>query len=88
MALGRSCGGFLTKIHGVCDGNPIGFILTAGQISDHCQGKDLIEGFECGSLLSDKGYDSLLEFATDKNASSEGFIRNAAKIKPNDPTGI
>jgi hypothetical protein len=29
--LGRSCGGFSTKIHAVCDalGNPIRFILTA-----------------------------------------------------------
>ena len=59
-ALGRSCGGFSTKIHGVCDalGNPIGFILTPGQDSDHTQGKQIIERLEFEFLLADKGYDS------------------------------
>ena len=35
-ALGRSRGGFSTKIHAVCDshGNPLRFILTEGQAAD------------------------------------------------------
>jgi uncharacterized protein (DUF2235 family) len=36
QALGYSRGGFSTKVHGVCDalGNPLGFILSAGQAAD------------------------------------------------------
>jgi transposase len=39
QALGRSCGGFSTKIHAACDarGNPIRFILTSGEASDYTQ---------------------------------------------------
>ena len=39
QGLGRSCGGFITKIHAVCDalGNPLDFIITAGQVSDDTQ---------------------------------------------------
>lgn len=35
-ALGRSAGGFSTKIHAVCDalGNPLRFIVTPGQQHD------------------------------------------------------
>ncbi len=59
-ALGRSCGGFSTKIHGVCDalGNPLRFILTSGQTSDHRQAINCISGLKYGSLLADKGYDA------------------------------
>gem|GEM_PF-2351793 len=37
--LGRSCGGFGTKIHAACDdpGNPIKFLLTPGQTHDITQ---------------------------------------------------
>jgi transposase len=61
-ALGRSRGGFTTKIHAVTDalGNPLDFILTAGQASDVGQAESLLaltpEGVE--ALLGDKGYDS------------------------------
>ena len=35
--LGRSKGGFTTKLHAACDalGNPVRFFLTAGQRSDY-----------------------------------------------------
>jgi transposase len=61
-ALGRSKGGFSTKIHAITDalGNPLDFILTAGQASDIGQAENLLaltpEGV--GALLRDKGYDS------------------------------
>ena len=61
-ALGRSKGGFSTKIHAITDalGNPLDFILTGGQASDIGQAKNLLaltpEG--AGALLGDKGYDS------------------------------
>jgi transposase len=61
-ALGRSKGGFSTKIHAITDalGNPLDFILTAGQASDIGQAENLLaltpEGV--GALVGDKGYDS------------------------------
>jgi transposase len=58
--LGRSCGGFSTKIHAVCDalGNPLDFIVTAGQKHDASQAISIISRFEAEALLADKGYDS------------------------------
>jgi putative transposase len=61
QALGRSRGGFSTKIHAACDshGNPLRFILTPGQASDHTQAHALLEDFEVEeAVLADKGYDS------------------------------
>lgn len=58
--LGRSRGGFTTKIHAACDalGNPLRFFITAGQRSDYLKALDLIEGYEMKALLADKGYDA------------------------------
>lgn len=58
--LGRSRGGFTTKIHAACDalGNPLRFFITAGQRSDYLKALDLIEGFKMEALLADKGYDA------------------------------
>lgn len=61
-ALGRSRGGFTTKLHARCDarGRPLGFVLTPGQTHD-------IQGFgplfrmianKIEALLADKGYDA------------------------------
>ena len=61
QALGRSRGGFSTKIHAACDshGNPLRFILTPGQASDHTQAHALLEDFQAEeAVLADKGYDS------------------------------
>ena len=59
-ALGRSKGGFTTKIHALVDslGLPLKFILTSGQRNDITQAKALIEGRKGNFLLADKGYDS------------------------------
>ena len=61
-ALGRSKGGFSTKIHAITDGlgNPLDFILTAGQASDVGQGEALLQLTPAGAeaMLGDKGYDS------------------------------
>jgi transposase len=58
--LGRSCGGFTTKIHAVCDalGNPLDFIVTAGEQADCTQAVDLIAHFQADFVLADKGYDA------------------------------
>jgi transposase len=61
QALGRSRGGFSTKVHIAVDalGNPLRFILTAGQCHDSPQAKALIEGYATQALLADKGYDDI-----------------------------
>ena len=60
QALGRSRGGFSTKIHIAVDalGNPVEFLLTPGQEADVSQGEALIEGHDPGAVIADKGYDS------------------------------
>jgi transposase len=61
-ALGRSRGGFGTKIHAITDalGYPLDFVLTGGQASDIGQAEVLLgltpEGAE--AFVGDKGYDS------------------------------
>jgi len=59
-ALGRSKGGFTTKIHTLVDalGNPLKFILTPGQRHDITQSDSLVENLRNTMLLADKGYDS------------------------------
>lgn len=58
--LGRSCGGFTTKIHACVDalGNCLKLKLTPGQYSDISQANSLIKGFTNSSILGDRGYDS------------------------------
>ncbi len=59
-ALGRSAGGFTTKIHALVDalGNPLKFIITPGQASDVKQADELLADIEDTITLADKGYDS------------------------------
>ncbi len=58
--LGRSKGGFSSKLHVACDalGNPLRFFVTAGQRSDYVKALDLIEGKKMAALIADKGYDA------------------------------
>ena len=60
QALGRSRGGFGTKVHVAVDalGNPVRLILTGGQAADVTQGGALIAGIGAGHVIADKGYDS------------------------------
>jgi putative transposase len=39
-------------------GNPVRFILTAGNVHDVCQAEGLITGFSFENLLADMGFDS------------------------------
>jgi transposase len=59
-ALGRSRGGFSTKIHAVTDalGNPLRFSLTGGHRNDITQAIPLTKDIENASVIADKGYDS------------------------------
>jgi transposase len=60
QALGRSRGGFGTKVHAAVSGLglPVRLILTAGQEADVSQGERLIEGVPVEVVIGDKGYDS------------------------------
>jgi transposase len=60
QALGRSKGGFTTKIHVASDalGNPIKLVLSGGNRHDVTQADELLEGLETERVIADKGYDS------------------------------
>lgn len=89
-ALGRSRGGFSTKIHvvGDADGLPLALHLTPGQTADIASAEDARELVEAHpkALLADKGYDSdvlrhfrRLATRTDKTAARFlSFVQLAA----------
>jgi len=58
--LGRSAGGFTSKIHAKVDalGNPLQFIITPGQTSDITQAKALLGRNSNAYVLADKAYGS------------------------------
>jgi len=72
QALGRSRGGFSTKVHVSVDGlgNPLRFQLTPGQHHDITQGEALVVNFEVEHVIGDKGYDSaaFLQFILERGA--------------------
>jgi len=59
-ALGRSRGGFSTKIHVAIDGlgQPTKILLTPGQDHDVTKGPELIQDSKADKVIADKGYDS------------------------------
>ena len=60
QALGRSRGGFGTKIHAKVDalGLPLAFILTGGQVHDVTQASALLADVTCDFVIADKSYDA------------------------------
>lgn len=58
--LGRSCGGFTSKIHVKVEGKgmPLEIIISKGQDSDVGQAEELIKEARCRNLIADRGYDS------------------------------
>ena len=59
-ALGRSVGGFSTKIHAAVDalGNPVRLVVTEGQVADVTQAEPTIRAIRADNYMGDKGYDS------------------------------
>jgi transposase len=55
-------------------GNPVRFILTAGQVHDIIQAEGLIDGLSFENLLADKGYDSDRFRARIADAGAEAVI--------------
>ena len=74
--MGRSRGGFGTKLHIAVDGlgNPVEFILTGGQEADINQGKALIEGHNPEAVIADKAYDGDDFVATIEASGAEAVI--------------
>lgn len=70
--MGRSKGGFSTKIHMISDalGMPLAFCMTGGQRADCTQAIGLLEQFKFDYALMDKAYDSnaILEYIDSTNA--------------------
>lgn len=60
QSLGRSRGGFSTKIHLATDalGNAVRFILTGGERNDITQAEGLTKNFSAEYVIADKGYDA------------------------------
>ena len=58
QALGRSRGGFSTKIHVIVDGlgNPLRVCLTAGQAHDSTHAAVLLDGWRFERVIADRGY--------------------------------
>ena len=74
--MGRSRGGFSTKIHIAVDalGNPVEFLLTAGQEADVTQAEPLIDGHKANAYILDKAYDSNAVVAAAKRQGAEAVI--------------
>jgi len=88
-ALGRSRGGFGSKIHALTDalGLPIRFILTPGQAADISQAIPLMAGIDTSALLADKGYDANRLLAWLKERRIQAVIpakRNRIEQRPCD----
>jgi transposase len=58
--LGRSKGGFGTKLHIAVDGlgNPVEFVLSGGEAADVTQAEALMPGHEAAAVIADTAYDS------------------------------
>ena len=87
-ALGRSRGGFSTKVHVICDalGTPLAFTLTPGQAGDCPQAAGLLERVapeRVEAVLADRGYDSDALVAHIATMGAEAVIppRKNRKVK-------
>lgn len=83
QALGRSKGGFTTKIHALVDGlgNPVKFILTEGNRHDVTQAAELLKEQRNTTVLADKGYDSQALIDTLENQECSAVIPSKVNAK-------
>jgi transposase len=80
QALGRSRGGFGTKIHGSFDGlgHPRELLLTAAQESDIAQAEALLADHTPEAVIADKGYDKKALVAEIEARGAEAVIPTQA----------
>jgi transposase len=83
QSLGRSRGGFSTKIHIAADGlgNALRFILTGGERNDITQAIALVKDFGVEYVIADKGYDSEAFVLYLKGQDAEAVIPSRANQK-------
>jgi transposase len=83
QSLGRSRGGFSTKIHLATDalGNALRFILTSGERNDITQAESLVTDFVAEYVIADKGYDSEAFVLRLKEQDSEAVIPSRTNHK-------
>ena len=87
QALGRSRGGFSTKIHVRCNaaGLPIGIVLSEGEAHDVTAYDGLMQQRDSdpGAMLADKGYDSdaIRHDLRDSGATSEIPTKRNRKVQ-------
>ncbi|WP_340622187.1 IS5 family transposase [Xenorhabdus siamensis] len=83
--MGRTKGGFNTKIHLAVDahGMPIRALITSGPTADCSQAEALIDGIEAEHLLADRGYDSntVVEQAKKQGMAAQIPGRKNRKVK-------
>ncbi|MBH2008936.1 MAG: IS5 family transposase [Xanthomonadaceae bacterium] len=81
QAIGITRGGLNTKIHAVCDalGNPLRFVLTAGQRHDSKPVPELLDGLQAKALLADNAYDSF-QLPLKTAIIFKAFLRQTKKI--------
>jgi transposase len=83
QALGRSRGGFSTKLHVAVNGLglPVELQLTPGQVADITQAEALLKGHDFDAAIADKGYDSkrLVDYIEGWNA--EAVIPSRSNLK-------
>lgn len=74
--LGRSMGGFTSKIHAKVDalGNPLQFIITPGQTSDVTQAKALLNDVFNSNVIADRAYGSAKVRAQIRNQNCNDVI--------------
>ncbi len=83
QSLGRSRGGFSTKIHLATDalGNALRFILTGGERNDITQAASLVKDLCAEYVIADKGYDSEVFVLHLKGRNSEAIIPSRTNHK-------
>jgi putative transposase len=72
--LGRSRGGFSTKLHVVVNGLglPVELTVTPGQAADITEAQALLAGHDFGAAIGDKGFDSkkLIDYIESRGAQA------------------
>ena len=78
QALGRSKGGFSTKIHALVDvlDNPLKFLLTPGERNDITKAEELIKDCNNTAVIADKGYDANVLIDAIKMQNSHAIIQH------------
>lgn len=90
QALGRSRGGFGTKLHGSFNGlgQPVVLTLTPGQASDIGQAEDLLADHAPEVVIADRGYDKKALIEDIEGRGAEAVIptqKNRAEQREVDP---